>query len=70
MKADSFCDFPFGSQVIIISSEPNGDLLSNDRMDEWITCDFTSFSTVFQSYQDDGMVIMKGCVQWARTVDH
>ena len=26
-------------------------------------CDFTSFSTVFQSYQDDGRVIMKGCVQ-------
>ena len=30
----------------------------------WITCYFTSFSTVFQSYQDDGSVIMKGCVQW------
>ena len=27
-------------------------------------CDFTSFSTVFQSYQDDGRMIMKGCVQW------
>ena len=23
-----------------------------------------SFSTVFQSYQDDGKGIMKGCVQW------
>ena len=23
-----------------------------------------SFSTVFQSYQDDGRMIMKGCVQW------
>ena len=22
------------------------------------------FSTVFQLYQDDGRVIMKGCVQW------
>ena len=30
----------------------------------WMTCDFTSFSTVFQSYQDDGRMIMKGCVQW------
>ena len=29
-----------------------------------MTCYFTSFSTVFQSYQDDGWVIMKGCVQW------
>ena len=32
-------------------------------IDGWMTCDFTSFSTVFQSYQDDGRIIMKGCVQ-------
>ena len=25
-----------------------------------MTCDFTSFSTVFQSYEDDGQMIMKG----------
>ena len=31
-------------------------------MDGWR--DFTSFSTVFQSYQDDERLIMKGCVQW------
>ena len=30
----------------------------------WMPCDFTSFSTVFQSYQDDGRMIMKGSVQW------
>ena len=29
----------------------------------WMTCDFMSFSTVFQSYQDDEGLIMKGCVQ-------
>ena len=29
-----------------------------------MTCEFTFFSTVFQSHQDDGNVIMKGCVQW------
>ena len=29
-----------------------------------MTFDFTPFSTVFQSYQDDGWVIMKDCVQW------
>ena len=29
-----------------------------------MTWDFTSFSTVFQSYQDDGRMILKGCVQW------
>ena len=28
-----------------------------------MTCDFISFSTVFQSYQDDERLIMKGCVQ-------
>ena len=33
-------------------------------MDGWIICDFISFSTVFQSYQDDGRMIMKGSVQW------
>ena len=30
------------------------------QMDEWMTCDFTSFSTVFQSYQDYERLIMKG----------
>ena len=29
-----------------------------------MTCDFMFFSTVFQSYQDDGWVIMNGCVEW------
>ena len=29
-----------------------------------VTCNFTSFSIVFQSYQDDWRVIMKSCVQW------
>ena len=33
-------------------------------MDEWITCDVASFSTAFRSYQDDGRMILKGCVQW------
>ena len=30
----------------------------------WMTCDFTSFLTVFQSYQDDVWMVMKGYVQW------
>ena len=38
--------------------------LINPLMDGWITCHFTSFSTVFQSYQDSGSLIRKGCVQW------
>ena len=29
-----------------------------------MNCDFTPFSTVFQSYQDNGWVIIKGCVPW------
>ena len=28
-------------------------------MEEWITLVFTSFITVFQSYQNDDMVLMK-----------
>ena len=35
----------------------------HSKMDGWMTCDFTSFSAVFQSYQDDERLIMKGCVQ-------
>ena len=42
---------------------------ASQRMDAWVTCDFTSFSTVFQSYQDDGRMIMKGCVQWNPVYD-
>ena len=33
-------------------------------MDAWMIFDFTSSSNVFQSYQDDGRMMMKGCVQW------
>ena len=33
-------------------------------MDGWTSCDFMSFSTVFQSYQGDGWMIIKGSVQW------
>ena len=29
----------------------------------WTTCHLTSFSTVLQPYQDNGQVIMKGCVR-------
>ena len=36
----------------------------NVVIDGWMICDFTSFSAVFQSYHDDGRMIMKGYVQW------
>ena len=31
--------------------------------DGWMKYGFKSLSTVFKSYQDDGRVLMKGCVQ-------
>ena len=34
------------------------------RIDGWMDCNFASFSTVFQPYQDDGRMIVKGCMQW------
>ena len=37
---------------------------STVQKDGWMTCDVTSFSTVFQSYQDEERLIMKGRVQW------
>ena len=37
---------------------------SSSRLDRWMTCYFTFFSTVFKSYQDNVWMIMKGCVQW------
>ena len=39
-------------------------LIAVTGMNGLMTCCFTTFSTVFQSYQDDECVIMKGCVQW------
>ena len=30
----------------------------------WLNCYYPTFSTVFQSYRDNGRVLMKGCVQW------
>ena len=38
-------------------------LLTIPQIHGWMTCYFTSFSTVFQSYKNDGRVIMKGRVQ-------
>ena len=35
----------------------------NYKKNGWMACDFTSFSTVFQSYEDNERLIMKGCVQ-------
>ena len=37
---------------------------SQGGMDGWLTCNFTSFSTVLHSYQENVWAIMKSCVQW------
>ena len=38
--------------------------------DGWMTCDFTSFSTVYQSYQDkvdnETLCAMELCLRWSR----
>ena len=39
-------------------------LIMYHSMYGWMTCDFTSFSTVLQSYQDDERLVMKSCAQW------
>ena len=38
-----------------------------EKKDGCMICDFTSFSTVIHSYQDDVMVIMKGCAKEPRS---
>ena len=41
-------------------------LVGGRGVDGWMDdLRFYSFSTVFQSYQDDEGLIMKGCVQWS-----
>ena len=30
----------------------------------WMICNFTTFSTIFQSYWDNGRVVMKGCLKF------
>ena len=47
--------------ILYIDQRGNG-RSSMRGIDGWMTCDFTSFLTVFQSYQDDGKVTMKGCL--------
>ena len=53
-----------GSNSVRQIRRPALNPLSCMQKDGLMTCAFTFFSTVFQSYQDDGKLIMKGCVQW------
>ena len=62
-----FCDFLFSSLEDEILPKRDGRM--DGWMDGWMDCGFTSFSTVFQSYQDNGGMIMKGCMQWNPVYD-
>ena len=48
---------------VLVAIEMHLQIVQTQIMDEWIICGFTPFSTVLKSYQDDGRMIMKGCVQ-------
>ena len=52
-------------QTVVHTTKTCSEVSRKKVLGGWMTCDFTSFSTVFQSYQDDGRLIMKGCVQWS-----
>ena len=53
------------SAQILFFTAANKDLVTDRWTDEWMdNAIFTSFSTVFQSYQDDVRLMMKGCVKW------
>ena len=51
------------SVLAVLSAKGLKERSCSTRMDGWMTCDLMSFLTVFQSYQDDVRMIMKGCVQ-------
>ena len=48
------------SEARHIQSQQTGTVIS---ILEWMACDLSSFSKVFQSYKEDGRLIMKGCLQ-------
>ena len=47
-----------------VDTSPRCTTLKSKYWIRWMTCDFTSFSTVSQSCHDDERMIMKACVQW------
>ena len=49
---------------MLLNTSCSEDRISSDGRSSRTRDDFTSFSTVFQSYQDHRRMIMKGCVQW------
>ena len=55
--------YTFKSSFFTLFHHHNSHSLS-PLWDGWMICNFMSFSTVFESYQEDGQMIMKGCAQW------
>ena len=58
-----------GNATIILAAIPGSTTTQastttdrNKGKGRWVTCNFRSFLTAFQSYQADGNVIIKGCV--------
>ena len=53
-KSQIYCPQCCGYEIVVYDCP---------EMDGWMTWDFTSFLTVFQSCQDDVRMMMEGCVQ-------
>ena len=47
----------------LLLNGPSSLKLTFSFVNGWMTCNFTSFSTVFRSYKDDGRMIMKSRMQ-------
>ena len=67
---DDFLQNIFGKLGITARVNPSITQVFLELLDGWADdAIFTSFSTVVQSYQNDGRLIMKGCVQWSSIYD-
>ena len=53
------------SSIKLPLSDTTGPWNCGNKPAEWMTCDFMSFSTIFQSYQVKGRKELKGCMQWS-----
>ena len=51
------------SEPVIFIHDCHYEIGETDNLDGWMSWRFMSLSTVFQSYQDDGRVNMKGSMQ-------
>ena len=47
-----------------VTKKTGPNFASSKRVDGWMTCDLTSFLTVFHSYQDDEKLINERLCAW------